>query len=112
MRFFLWVGLELAENKWLFKDCKTDDDLEKARLTLLLDESEVYSDDEVSLTLRDHVAYVLDAHAAFPSCDDPRSIPLVQERWEQFHNQGTQRRLDRIETAMRSEMRGDPDSEQ
>ena len=74
--------------------------------------SEGCSDDELNLTLRGHVAFVVDTHAAFPSWDDPQSIPLVLERWKQFHNQRTQRLLDRIKTAMSSEMRGDPDSEQ
>ena len=112
LRFFLGAGLGFQEHRWIREDCQTDDDPEKACLTLLWIESEGCSDDELNLTLRDHVAFVVDTHAACPSWGDPQSIPLVLERWKQFHNQGTQRRLDRIETAMRGEMRGDPVSEQ
>ena len=71
LRFFLRIGLAFQETRWILEDCKTDDDLEKAYVTFLWIESEGYIDDELNLTLRDHVACVVDTHAACPSWDDP-----------------------------------------
>ena len=51
----------------MLKDCKKDDEIEIACLTLLWSVSKVYSGDELNLAVRDHVASVMDTHATAPS---------------------------------------------